>query len=353
VRALRAQGVTIPEERLRPEPGESGPFTLVRAGKAVDAYPSLQQAVNAASTDDAIEIRGDGPFDGFGLNRTPPRALTVRAAPGYRPVVEGRIEIVPGYALSLEGILFRDAAIVTPYGGSANPWGRLARLANCSFEGRYQPQSSALLPVVCGWNTANDPPIVIENSLIVGGQSDGFVSVGLAGAQKLIVRNSAIGSFHVNGASEGERRIELERCVVCRQSPPDPLFYLLPTGPAGRLVVSARHTLFDAWFGLCWRTEPGPFQFAWEGSHNVFGIPRTRWTNAADPVLGLDEWRRRPNVTEEGSIETDPACFTPSSWRLSTAGPGHHALPDGRDVGADVDRVAMPEAGARPTAKSP
>ena len=59
----------------------------------------LQDAFHAAQKDDVIEVRTDGPSAGGTLGG-PDRdmTLTVRAAPGYRPVISKQVLVNPAGA---------------------------------------------------------------------------------------------------------------------------------------------------------------------------------------------------------------------------------------------------------------
>jgi hypothetical protein len=76
----------------------------------------------------------------------------------------------------------------------------------------------------------------------------------------------------------------------------------------------------------------------------------------------LDEWNALRGLTEtnsrQGAVEflggdiqarvaLDPQQLTPEDFRLSPKSSGYHALPDGKDVGADIDLVGPGEAYAR------
>src|SRR6185503_18730486 len=64
---------------------DQGAFAVLTAGKERN-FVTLADAVRGAGDGDTIEIRGNGPFV------TPPiytaRALTIRAAKGFRPTVQ-------------------------------------------------------------------------------------------------------------------------------------------------------------------------------------------------------------------------------------------------------------------------
>lgn len=97
----------------------------------------------------------------------------------------------------------------------------------------------------------------------------------------------------------------------------------------------------------------------WRGERNLFGTggASIRWIVAQKLELphgpkGMDEWKRFWGAAEVGSLEgqvrfqgghllerTDFDQLTPDDFRLRPDSPGYRALPDGKDLGADVDLV--------------
>jgi serine/threonine protein kinase len=100
--------VAIP---LPAKAGGSAPATpfaiLPRAGEAEQPFATLAQAVAAAHSDDTIEVRGNGPFITDPI-RIVGRALTIRAADGFRPV----LRLSPEAAQGDKPLLSTDAPLV-------------------------------------------------------------------------------------------------------------------------------------------------------------------------------------------------------------------------------------------------
>jgi hypothetical protein len=70
-------------------PAAAQPFVILpRSGKAEQPYDSLAEAVEGARAGDTIEVRGDGPFRIGKAGVHIRRALTIRAASGYQPVLQ-------------------------------------------------------------------------------------------------------------------------------------------------------------------------------------------------------------------------------------------------------------------------
>ena len=301
VRALAAAGKSVAKENLRPEAMEGGPFTLLRGGKVVRGYDTLQNAINAAVNGDVIDIRNDGPFPGGTVSADV--ELTIRAAPGYRAVVDGNVGIAKG-TVTLEGLHFRTGG---PLRGRE---GRLVRLANCSFETHTNGRG-----FVVGVGTNQQTEVV--NCLTLD-----LMDCYLEKNGKLLLRNSVVGS--VVGGMNAPDNLELDRCLLW--GPATTLLFQHHTGfpPLG---VSARRTILEAGNFLDYGTIA-----RWNGAHNVYRVGYPGWT--------LEERRKQWKSAEEGSVEDDPLLFDPRQWRLLPQSPGYHAGPNGKDLGADVDRIA-------------
>jgi len=316
VRALAQDGHPVPPDQLRPEELEDGPFVLLRQGKAAGGYPSLQLALNAVQDGDILEIRTDGPVAGgdLGAPTSGPRAVTLRAAPGYRPGITSRIFSDGANLLTVEGLHFHNAELSVPPG---KPAGGLVRIANCAFDGAgkltavYRPAASGgrLEVQNCfiprGIRTTrrekeDTSAVAISNSVL------GFVGADFVGTDDatdripLDIRQSIVGTPLL-----AEDRV---------------------AGPCvwGPFVVTAEACLFHGG-GVQDTRRP------WRGSGNVFAVYFGR---------PLEQLRGESKSPEEGSVEADSAIFDPQNWRLLPSSPGYRAGPDGKDMGADVSRVA-------------
>ena len=79
----------------------------------------------------------------------------------------------------------------------------------------------------------------------------------------------------------------------------------------------------------------------WTGSRNVYRVGNRPWRWDHSPELkeaSLKDWRQRWN-SDADSFEADPVDYDPLQWRLLPDSPGYRAGPEGKDLGADVDRV--------------
>jgi len=306
VRALAAVGKPVAKDNLRPEAEEGGPFTLLRAGVAKGrGFDTLQNALNAIVPGDVIEIRSDGPFVGGGV--TVAGVLTIRAAPGYRAVVDGNVTIAKG-DVTLEGLHFRTGGPAIDPNGS-----HLVRLANCFFETR--PNGRGFVARVGPGKQTE-----VVNCLTLD-MLDGY----LEKDGKLALRNSVVGSL-IAGV-DASSRVDLDRCLFWG---PATKYLVWNGGRKDPLSISARRTILeDGGAGyLLYGLQH------WKGSQNVYRI------GAVD--FSLDDWRKRWKEAEEGSVEDEPLILDPRQWRLLPQSPGYHAGTNGKDLGAEVDRIAVP-----------
>ena len=78
----------------------------------------------------------------------------------------------------------------------------------------------------------------------------------------------------------------------------------------------------------------------WKGSSNLFRVGHRAWLNTHGRLggIGLAEWRLRWK-SDADSVEADPLEYDPRQWRLQPGSPGKQAGLEGKDLGADVDRI--------------
>ena len=91
VNALKAAGQATDKPAALPD----GAIALLRAGKVVRGFVTLQDAVNATQDGDVLEIRSDGAFVGCTIAGVAQgfRKLTIRAGAGYAPTIAGNLGI--------------------------------------------------------------------------------------------------------------------------------------------------------------------------------------------------------------------------------------------------------------------
>jgi serine/threonine protein kinase len=337
VKALAA-GRAVPRDQLRPEAEVGGPCVLLRGGKGVGGFPTLQEAVKDARDGDVVEVRSDDAFAGFSAPADR-GTLTVRAGPGYRPVIEkDGINAVPGTALVLEGLHFRGSVIQAPQAKDVptGRQGRIARLANCSFELAKVDENgplagSGLLQGV------GDRPAEIVNCWMP-------YRIDLHGPGSGVqVRNSVLGSCRVYHREAGSAALDLDRCAVwwMEHGSMTAAFYsgpvpgVVPVPKTDELRVTARRTLFESGTYLIHADLP----VKWSGERNLYRLA-VSWVSDQE-CFGLTKWQALKDVKEEGSAEADARAWDPRRWRLLPTSPGYRAGPDGKDAGADLSRVAI------------
>jgi hypothetical protein len=328
LRARSAAGDAVPQPRLRSKPEPGGAFVLLRKSAVVRGYSSLREAADAAAGDDIIEVRGDGPFPAGPLGAPPAgtRRLTVRGAAGYAPVLTGPLTFARGNELIVENLHFSRGGLI----GAApdkDSEARLVRLANCLFEGWVPSQSC--LDITC--HPRDGEVVEIVNCMI--NTAGYWHHVRLAAGRKVVFRHcGVVGPVRLEvlpGELVGQ--VEVERCAFR---------WAVPWWPAtGRTVITARGSLFEGSDTLVWAWEAGPLT-GWRGSRNVYHIGHHPWMEPpGGPLLSLDDWRKRWGSSEEGSVATDPSLYDPLQWRIVASDPMPRT-PDGKDIGADVQRVA-------------
>lgn len=209
LRALAAEGRAVPPEDLRPERLDDGAYVLWRAGQVIGAKLTLSAAVDAAQDGDTIEIRTDGPCDRVETEGSG-RLLTLRAAPGYAPVVpqiRGKND-----RWVFEGLTFTEKTMVSfdhfnprPDLGPilADVPGGLVRARNC----RWLADAPLL-----GWAVGRDAEIVHCDLPQAGlGIRDG----------ELHVRNSLFSNIAYGSKKDADSTpaLVVERCVVWHPEP--------------------------------------------------------------------------------------------------------------------------------------
>lgn len=315
VRALAAEGKPVPKDKLRPAAPAGGPFVLLQKGKPERGFVSLAQAANAAGKGDAIEIRTDGPFPGCQMDYY--SVLSgIRAAPGYRPVLEGVLR-ARNELHAVEGIHFRKGNLMVDKGAQL-------RVANCSFE---------------PWG---------DTSINSGAAATEIVHClfpsGLGGAPpvdaKTTVRNSHGGWIHLYAGKGRKSNLLVERSVL--RNDKNSALYM---GEVGAYSVTARNTLFETPLLV----EQGEDQLTgWQGFGNCYRLGSRKlmiWSYKNGPnIHGLEPWRKRWN-SDQDSVEDlgDWVILDPQQWRLLPTSAGDRAGPEGKDFGADVTRVARPK----------
>jgi hypothetical protein len=345
------------------------PFViLARGDKAEQPCDSLAEAVAGAQTGDTIAIRGDGPFRIGKAGVRIDRALTIRAATGYRPVLQmvsteageerSKYLIEARAPLTLEGLTFdrtgpHEARSMSM--AALIVWGAPLRMSNCRL---LNPRSHVL-----AW-------------------LDG---VSTADIRHCYFRSEYTTALVVEHFKTGDR-LRIRHCVFDHGGP---AVMINPnqSRPAGASVrVQLVHnTLACAALGWFYNTTareievealgnvvatspvlqayqaPGPKvwrdairKVRWSGRQNLYPVDGS--LVAVDGVgirasAGLDTWNHLWAQAEEHSraavakftggprLHHTAAAGDAGAWRLQPDSPGHAAANDGHDLGADVGLV--------------
>jgi serine/threonine protein kinase len=353
-------------------------------GRLLRKFATLAEAVQGASDGDTIEIHGNGPFVSVPITIIN-QALTIRAGPGFRPVIR-RMENPPSDTpllqtnahLLLEGLEFQmpdfkdvqprhlivcrgdsiqaaHCRFVIPGVGSAIIAGDspLATARNCEFlGGRW----GALSP----YHPPSGARRVMENCVVAGCTAIGmsYWKPGLRDINAILRHNTFIAPYHP------AVDIRLEALVKFPGATPD--------GPP--FSIDAAANIMNAnllmWFDQCGNEHiiaPANIEAAvrllvtWREHRNLdspgsaylvylvadkFQDYRLFETRAAWDHI----WGSGPTGSLEGRVRyqggdllarlaSGPGQLTPDDFRLRPDSAGYRAGEDGKDLGADVDLV--------------
>jgi hypothetical protein len=307
-----------------PKVGGPGPFHILGAnGKASRDYSTLAEAVRAARSGDTIEVGGDGPFE-LEPVALGDKALTLRAAPGYCPVLVGSPPggqmLTTEALLVLEGLEFRTEA-----GGLDRPGRRVARgrpnpavssagaplfMANCRFQGR---------PAVL---LTNVPYGELRNCEIYT-RSDCAVTwlcneAALSGGD---LTNAALRLLMENCVQRGEAMLSLDHQAprraairLLRNTVAPRAVLVLPTPePQPGLRIFAGTNVFNPHAFFQRGTRPGTADLkdllSWEDYHNLFAILYSfhdrELCPAGPEVRDLMAWNRYWSQTNSRSVQLE------------------------------------------------
>jgi hypothetical protein len=299
-----------PETRRGPPPG--GPFVLLRGEEAPRGHATLQAALDASRDGDAIEVRGDGPFQGASVKQ-PARGgrLPLRAAPGYRPVfleTNFRLEL-PKAEVEIEGLTLEESHL-------AGDFARLT-LRNCALRATKE-----FWTLTCGARGVGQS-LRFHNCLFNVGPS---CSAGPG--QSVLLDNCVVSRTSLDPRADDDCEMVLRRCAC------------LTNGSAGgvacdrrpwatRQRVRAEGSVFVGGAAL----TNSAARVRWDGSGNVYAL--TAGFIYGQPIYSLDAWRKRWGGDRD-SLALPSPYLQPRWWRFQ---PGQPKRPDGKDFGADVSRL--------------
>jgi hypothetical protein len=388
-----------PAERAAAKP-ETGAFVVLGgAGVAERKFDTLAQAAQGASDGDTIEIHGNGPFITNAISIRD-RALVIRAGAGFRPVLKAdpnesaKYLIQSNAPLVLEGLDLQwleatPAPPESPLTKLIDCWNPKAQLhaANCRFlmnrrDGANQPMTcigcwsvpvchlrncqllvaghgrAAGVGLVCA--NAKNSQVIVDNCLTHGP----WLKANLTHAMpnKLILkRNTILGVIAVQFALMN--KIDLPAAETASPPIDVEMSANLLTSP---VIWFNQSREFVEKESALTASEAEHFlkqAVAWRGNRNLFlrsddpllmlavnneQLPSTL------PVRTLDDWKRFWGIEELDSqagqarfhggdlvarAASSPELLNPDDYRLRSDSPGYRAVPDGKDLGADVDLV--------------
>ncbi len=311
----RASGKLVTKEQLRPPAPAGGPFVLLRNQEAPRGHATLQAALDAAQDGDVIEVRTDGPFPGV-LLKAPERGgrLTIRAAPGYRPAPQTRVHLeLPKADVEIEGLAFTEAGHVS------GDYGRLT-LRNCTLWSWKED----VMDVRCVLHGPGQAVRFI-NSLFRTGPA---CSVGPG--QGILFENCIVSRSSIDArADDDDCEMVIRRCV-CWGHGPGEGSVACGGNPRARPRVHAEDTVFIGGAVLTWSAR----QARWSGTHNLYSL--TAGFAVGQPFYTLESWQKRWDSDRDSLLTLSP-FLEPRMYRFM---PGQPKRPDGKDYGADVDKVA-------------
>jgi hypothetical protein len=369
-------------KELPPTPPAGKPFVIpAKSAKAEGAFATLKDAVAAAKSGDTIEIRGDGPFVTPGLELGL-KALRIQAGTGFRPCLtldDPRVGLVyTNAALVLEGLTIERRVSENPdkdYLSLIYSYKVPLHLSHCRFvaSGRCPAVANGAssgstvlhsefqgnLSEAVGWDSPLRGDFAMENCVAVVDwscfevlQSDGD----LRNVRLRVRRNTFVAA---NGLVYGiyglpaafidkrpdpkvpELHLEIKENVidaswaswhVAEKKKYLPLADYPPLLPRWM-------TLTDQW--NVYSHSKVPFL--------VLGSFEQKWVNG---FAKLQEWNKLWGITKPTSVESAvrfvggdlrkkgrAGLLTPADFRLADGSPGKGKGQDGKDLGADVDKV--------------
>jgi serine/threonine protein kinase len=330
VRSQTAAGHSVGAAQLLPEPGDDGPFTLIRKGQPDRAYPSLFAALTDAVDGDSVAIHTGGTVAGIDrTNEKQGKRLTLRAGYGHRPSVAG-LRLAPEDVWSIEGLNFTADIIMSCPKPAAQETSEspCPRLVNCSFTPApdWQKCVGPSMRLLADSNESATCELI--NCVLPN-----YIS---SAAPRLRMVNSALCGFDFgNVETKWVRQFDIDRCAVFSGTS-----FTILSGPAAMSVTASR-----SWFEFkTLRHGQENVPFDWKGDHNVFCHGPSRWVDAyqkQDWIWDLNAWQSRWQ-SDANSRSGDAVFVDPRFYRVLPESPAHAAAEGNRDLGADISRFINP-----------
>lgn len=391
---LTRGGAKIVEVQFEPaavaktvQPPESGaPFVILAHDRQSESkHADLVDAVNAAQGGAVIEIRGNGPFVTPAI-RNDNRALVLRAGAGFWPVLQidakslnaNRPLISTGGPLVLEGLHFWH---VEDKPASAGAYSLIfcgeapLSVTHCRFFIKGNRNLTAL-------GTLKSPRVQVRHCEFAGGGMTVAINCGdFASFHQVEVADCLcwgaphfVNLQHYSSFVPREIAVRLHRNTFVGHEAVTHYYAQLPAPPANPdlrpLLIEARENIFDAGmvFGLI-VNEPGKFQpdvdqpllprcLAWNESKNLYtgGLLRVGQHRGKylDVIKSQKDWQIYWGLKDTDCLPgrlryqggdvramkaAGPDRLTAADFRLHRSSDGKGDGENGRDLGADVDKL--------------
>jgi len=364
--------------------GEPKAFVLLGGkGVAERKFDTLAEAVQDASDGDTIEVHGNGPFvsEPISIRKD---ALTIRAAPGFRPIfrLNAERETGPFFLRSDAALVLEGLELQREPQDSHSPKGESWRAIIYSTAPLYAANCRLLLKGLHACIVAHSPIVELRNCEFLGtdvSALSGDCSVGQRWAMENCVHTGGACSFNYVTADVNKVSIRvvhntmvgsggLLNAVLFREASA-----LLTGRPEPPVRVEAAGNLFDArgYHMNFEQSQPKPLPaaeaeaalrrlLAWQGRGNLYAADRAllsltvQWKGLEPRVKSLADWKQFWGGAEVDSLEgriryqggnlltklrATPEKLTPEDFRLRADSAGYKAGKDGKDLGADIDLV--------------
>ncbi len=396
VMKVELEGAAVATEVTLDLPTEKNAFVLSGVGIPERKFDTLADVVRAASGGDTIEVRGNGPFvsQPVTITGTP---LTIRAGQGFRPVIRldskqaraGDALLETSGTLCVEGV---ELQVIGPPSQEVKPyWPILLRargadaqlfLTNCRFvhdqvdgapiwashvavldvrNSQFVSQSSII------YSPARDSRITLHHNLIAADPFGVNLPVFVSDAQEVAVdlkHNTLVApiavQFYLDFLPEAVKEPEGQAIKAMRIQASGNLFQGAPS--VLRFEQSSRFLEKHKELSVAEMKTLLRRMVDWQGERNGFPA-RTRFLDlvargtplpSTMPSETIADWNAFWGIADAQCIQgpirfaggdlleksrTAPKLLVPEDFRLRPNSAGYHAGSDGKDLGADLDRV--------------
>jgi WD40 repeat protein len=360
----------------------AAPFLLVAAdGKPRSAHANLPDALEARHNGDLIEVHGNGPFTVPNKQELGTKDLRLRAAPGYRPrflrgleAGQGHWFSIKGGAVHVEGCDFLNVA--TMKGSWFLGHGPVLEFRSCRLLHTRGSQTITFSGARLRMEDCLFVAVTVHAGIIVEGKEKAEVEL----INNILVSGSGNSLL---GLGQITADVRLEHNTI-----DGPAIYMLMDRQPARVTATAN--VFRGVIVAYPQAERPDPPVQWQGRANHYSrTPSLMMINKKDGTrqnIDLASWRQRwGDAEQDGQAsadrfqwavgrnlipsrehqpivdaiqalvndpslpwdKVDPVIAAPRVWQLEPRRIG----PDGKDVGADVSRVAATIPAVQPKSK--